>query len=328
MRMILILRTGLVMAVLAVVGVTAGPQPALGTTVGAGHVDLVAPRWVADALTIEARLDGAGGSTWHPPGDVVVEVGPHARVLVPDDPAYGFLGPPGATAWVLPQSPIGNLPWVGWSTEALPVGVLDGDRIQMSLLGVSGPGAVFVYRSGSLGAPAMVFAGGGSISLTVGAHAHANWAFTAPGTYALTFRVSGTSGGLPVAATGTYRVEVLGAPLASPGPPGLGSASPAEDHGVRPAPSAVSDATGSGSGEAPAVAEEVSPDPEGAGTSPPPVSARSSPTRAGGSSARAASVEGTSESGIAPEVLVVLGVASAGIVAAIARVGWRRRVSS
>jgi len=248
----------LVLVVMSCAVVCAQPAPA--ATVGAGHVDLVAPRWINGGLTIEAKDDSSGATVWRPPSDIVVQVGPSSRVLVPDDSAYGFLGAPGSTAWVLPQNAVGGLPWIGWSTQGLPGGVLDGDRIQMSLLGASGPGAVFVYRGGAVGAPSMVFAGGGSITVGVGTHAHANWAFTAPGTYALTFRVSGTSGGIPTAATGAYVFQVLGSPLppppvvppaggdpATPAAPGASDAGPTVSGGD-PDPSGSNSGDGDGSG--------------------------------------------------------------------------------
>ncbi|GIF17064.1 choice-of-anchor M domain-containing protein [Actinoplanes teichomyceticus] len=204
-----------VAAALALTVSAATPAQAAPVTLTSGHVDVLDVDYTAGALTLSVN-DGTGGAEIErDPADVVLQVPATAKVTVPGGSAWSFLGEAGSTAWVLPQSSTSGLIWAGWNTLEIPSGVLQGNTVSFRLTGVSGPGAVSVYTV-SAGTPAKLFDSGDGLpdSLTVARnlHAHANWAFTRPGTYTATFAVTGrlASNGATVS-TGakTYTFTVL-----------------------------------------------------------------------------------------------------------------------
>jgi surface-anchored protein len=72
---------------------------------------------------------------------------------------------------------------------------------------------VVLYQSGSFGDPDVLFTSArsrhGSRRVPLGTHAHGNWAFTRPGAYRLTFRMSARSrAGRQLADTATLKFRV------------------------------------------------------------------------------------------------------------------------
>jgi surface-anchored protein len=81
--------------------------------------------------------------------------------------------------------------------------VFQSDSVTLRLTGVSGPGKVSVFTTDSFGAATVLLNSGDglpdALSLAVGLHEHANWGFTKPGVYQLTFRASAKlTNGTPV----------------------------------------------------------------------------------------------------------------------------------
>jgi surface-anchored protein len=72
--------------------------------------------------------------------------------------------------------------------------VLANDQVTLQLCGVSGPGEVSLFTSDAVGSPTILFNSRDGLpdatTLTSGGHKHANWSFTAAGTYQLTFHAS------------------------------------------------------------------------------------------------------------------------------------------
>ncbi|MDO4241072.1 MAG: choice-of-anchor M domain-containing protein, partial [Microbacteriaceae bacterium] len=99
--------------------------------------------------------------------------------------------------WLLPLSQKQGLPWPGYSTEHVAAGKVAGD-FTLELTKVSGPGKVTLYQTDGFGGNPEVLLSGDKRSLTVpqNTHAHAAWAFTAPGVYELTlqYRAQGAAG--------------------------------------------------------------------------------------------------------------------------------------
>ncbi|BEL08466.1 hypothetical protein Q0Z83_066570 [Actinoplanes sichuanensis] len=61
--------------------------------------------------------------------------------------------------------------------------------VRLSVTGVSGPGELIAYLTGSFGEPAVFVSGGaGAMDLPPDAHTHMSWAFTEPGVYRLSLR--------------------------------------------------------------------------------------------------------------------------------------------
>lgn len=158
------------------------------TVLAAGHVDY-ATRVIDGRLQSLVGDDTGGAKVYREPSSVVLWLKPSSAVTLPA--GFGQIGPPGSVVWQSPQTQNPSLVWLGWSTEALNAGNAS-SAVTWSLDAVSGPGAVKVYTTGSFGGVQMVFDGPGSRSIPLGVHAHANWAFTAPGIYRLTFTQSAT----------------------------------------------------------------------------------------------------------------------------------------
>ncbi|MBE1878059.1 choice-of-anchor M domain-containing protein [Myceligenerans pegani] len=169
------------------------------TVLRSGHVDLLA-RVAPGGLTTVVRDDAVVPAEEHDPADVAFAVPDNARVAVPDDDRYGFLGQPADPVWVLPESPTPDLVWPGWNLE-----VMDGaaaDAVRMALLDVDGPGDFVLFDSGGddWGAP-RVLLGAGTDRLDYAQHAHGSWAFTAAGVYCLDVSQTAVDGDVPTAAT-------------------------------------------------------------------------------------------------------------------------------
>lgn len=167
----------------------------------AGHVDM-GPKyddghWRFLVHDDAARADAGATSVWRYPEETVLRVLDEAKLTVPDDPAYEFLGAePGSSVWVVPQTQNTTVVWVGWNTQDPEVMKAIDRGVTLSLDGVQGPGKVTVYlQSGSFGEPQVLWdsrrADVQPIWVDVNTHTHANWVFTKPGVYLL--RLSATA---------------------------------------------------------------------------------------------------------------------------------------
>lgn len=159
-----------------------------------------------------------------------MEYAPHEAILgvdllaagttVPVNPQFSFLGTVGSPVWILPEVENPALLFLGFGTEELPDGLFVGDQVTMSLQAVRGPGQFSVYDVGLFGPNIFMNSGDGitgadSIVLPAGGHQHANWAFSAPGTYEVDFNASGTLvDGNVLTSSGpiTYTFEVAAVP--------------------------------------------------------------------------------------------------------------------
>ncbi|WP_329792111.1 choice-of-anchor M domain-containing protein [Lentzea sp. DG1S-22] len=195
-----------VLAVLAAPAAAAAPGPApeppQRRLIAGGHVDLVAVQLENGALVVRGKSDAGPFD----PAATTLHVTDAAKRPAPSSPAYGFLGVPGGTPiHVIPQTFQPDVLWAGWNTESVPRGALADNVVDLTMLAARGPGRVEVYVSGTDG-PERVFSSQDPAVRTeraaVPTHAHANWAFTAPGVYELEFQASATSSS--------------GAPLVSP----------------------------------------------------------------------------------------------------------------
>jgi surface-anchored protein len=202
----LLTAAGIAAAIVLGTAGTAGAEP-----ISTGHVDIVDVDYAAGALTVQALVNGVERD----PATVELVVSSGARTTVPSNAAYSFLGAPGDPVWILPQTQNANLLWPGWNATDVPSGVFGSNTLQMTLTSVTG-GELAIYSTG-LGGPTVLFdtddsAGNGlpdTRPLAVGAHTHANWAFSSAGTYTVTFRVSGTlTNGTTVSDDATYTFTV------------------------------------------------------------------------------------------------------------------------
>jgi surface-anchored protein len=212
------------------------PAAAAPVVLDEGHVDYGA-RMVDGQLQSQVKdgTRGASAVVWREPADVVFHVRSAARTTVPANPQLAFLGAPGDPVWLIPQIQRSEILWAGWNTEELGAAELGGP-VAWTLAAVDGPGAFAIFQTGSLGNVDVLFNSRDGLpdarNVPLGTHAHGNWAFSAAGTYRLTFTMSGTRpSGEAMSDTEILTVTVADVPPqvgGDPPPPGGGSPSPGD----------------------------------------------------------------------------------------------------
>lgn len=168
----------------------AGAPAARALTLTEGHIDAF---YVTSDLTL-ALKDDAG---LHAPEDVTLAIPASAY----REETAAILG---EGAYFLPQAQDPDLIWPGWDTTE------SGTPLSIQFLDVQGPGSVYLFSQGTFGGTAPLL-DGDSLELTSGSaipqdhpgHVHANWAFTAPGTYTMTVKAVAPDG--RETNTATYR---------------------------------------------------------------------------------------------------------------------------
>ena len=161
-----------------------------------GHTDALDVHYEGGQLSLKVKDDTVSPAVVRDPADVLFQALPGSTVIVPDNPTFAFLGNPGDTVYVLPMTQNQSLLWPGWSTERLPSGVLQNNRLDFKVLSVDGPGRFALYQTAGFGSVIIQANSADGLPDTwttqTGSHVHANWAFGALGRYTLTFEVSGT----------------------------------------------------------------------------------------------------------------------------------------
>lgn len=162
--------------------------PAEQVVISNGHVDL-GPKFVAGKWTIQLRDDSGESEVWRPLENVVLQATGKARMQVPADPAYAFLGKPGQQVWVIPQVQQAGVIWPGWNTQDPEVAQRVDREVTWSLQGVRGPGSFTLFLNSDFGKPQPVFDSREPFpqqtGIDVNTHVHGNWTFDAEGTYFL-----------------------------------------------------------------------------------------------------------------------------------------------
>ena len=132
------------------------------------------------------------------PNGAILGLPPSSLTSIPADPKFDFLGTAGEPLWVLPNTQRADLIFLGFAAEEIEKGIFVGDSVRFHLRNVSGPGQFTVYDFDSFGDPKVVMNTRDGISQAdgfntpAGGHADLNWAFSAPGNYAVELSVSGT----------------------------------------------------------------------------------------------------------------------------------------
>ena len=206
----------------------AAHEPAAGREVlGAGqHVDAIYAEVTDGKLDIRTRTPKgvveAGSVVLHLPETAT------SRTRLPK--GYEFLGPEGAEAWVTTEVQDPSVVWPGWSFEGIEPGVLKGTlKIKYDGFSYAGPASAPKFavtqpggfdgtKVSKLFVPGTTF---DTVSGEPGSHTHANWTFTAPGTYDINFTVAATlASDTPISDSTTVRFVVgeLGRTTAEPTP--------------------------------------------------------------------------------------------------------------
>ena len=240
--------------------------------ISVGHVDL-GPRLIDGQWRAGLRHDAETGAVWRDPNQTVLRVSDAAIMTAPDSADYPFLADvAGKPVYVVPQTQNPGVVWLGWNTQDPAVTATIDRGLTMRVGPVSGPGRAWLFlQSGTFGKPLLLADSGaapGDVWIDSGTHVHANWAFSAPGTYTATVTFLGTTtAGEAVAASTTLRFAV-------------GDAASASDALAMAAPAASGSGSGSGSGDPAAGASQ------GAGSS------SANPGAAGSSESASPSSEG------------------------------------
>ena len=233
------------------------------TEISVGHVDL-GPRLIDGQWRAGLRHDAESGAVWRDPNQTVLRVSDAAIMTAPDSADYPFLADvAGKPVYVVPQTQNPGVVWLGWNTQDPAVTATIDRGLTMRVGPVSGPGRAWLFlQSGTFGKPLLLADSGaapGDVWIDSGTHVHANWAFSAPGTYTATVTFLGTTtAGEAVSASTTLRFAVgdaasasealaMAAPAAASAPASQGSASaPAANGAADPAASSSSSGAASG----------------------------------------------------------------------------------
>lgn len=225
--------------------------------ISVGHVDL-GPRLIDGQWRAGLRHDAESGAVWRDPNQTVLRVGDAAIMTAPDSADYPFLADvAGKPVYVVPQTQNPGVVWLGWNTQDPAVTATIDRGLTMRVGPVSGPGRAWLFlQSGTFGKPLLLADSGaapGDVWIDSGTHVHANWAFSAPGTYTATVTFLGTTtAGEAVSASTTLRFAVGDAASASEA---LAMAAPA----AAPADGASAPSSASSSGAAPAASGAANP---------------------------------------------------------------------
>ena len=226
--------------------------------ISAGHVDL-GPRLIDGQWRAGLRHDAESGAVWRDPNQTVLRVSDAAIMTAPDSADYPFLADvAGKPVHVIPQTQNPSVVWLGWNTQDPAVTATIDRGLTMRVGPVSGPGRAWLFlQSGTFGKPLLLADSGaapGDVWIDSGTHVHANWAFSAPGTYTATVTFLGTTTvGEAVNASTTLRFAVGDAASASEA---LAMAAPAASGSGSGAPAA-------GTSQGPSSSESTSSSPEG-----------------------------------------------------------------
>ena len=230
--------------------------------IAVGHVDL-GPRLIDGQWRAGLRHDAESGAVWRDPNQTVLRVSDAAVMTAPDSADYPFLADvAGKPVYVVPQTQNPGVVWLGWNTQDPAVTATIDRGLTMRVGPVSGPGRAWLFlQSGTFGKPLLLADSGaapGDVWIDSGTHVHANWAFSAPGTYTATVTFLGTTtAGEAVSASTTLRFAVgdaasasealaMAAPAAAPAD---GASASSSSSGAAPAASGAGDPAGSSSAD-------------------------------------------------------------------------------
>lgn len=153
-----------------------------------GHADL-GMRLDGGELDVQLRDDAEEKPIWRVLDDVVFDVSDKAKQQLPADGGYEFTGAqPGQEVWVLPQTEVQGVPWLGWNTQS-PALIAQASRgVTMEYLGHQGPGQMSMFlQAGGFEKPQELWNSAQptpqDLWVDLNTHTHANWVFTEPGVH-------------------------------------------------------------------------------------------------------------------------------------------------
>ncbi|WP_433221690.1 choice-of-anchor M domain-containing protein [Dactylosporangium sp. CS-047395] len=157
------------------------------TVISQGHVDAVDVGFENGHLEIVIHDERTEPGVELDPAKVLLVAKKQSKTQVPNDPAFSFLGTPGASVYLLPETQDPTLLWPGLSTEDIEPGVFRNDAVTIRFKQVIGPDGVSLFTFNPDGSPnKLVDSEDGlpdNVVLQAGAHVHENWAFEKSGEY-------------------------------------------------------------------------------------------------------------------------------------------------
>lgn len=188
---------------------------------GEGHVDVLSVDDTASGLDLRTK-DGTRlhdpADVYRDPDDVVFHASPESETVLGEqfaNPGYDRVGAPGDVRWLLPDTQQDGVLFAGWDTGGIPGGVLAGDALDLELTGFSGPGDLVMLTVDDFGDAAVIIDTADALpqAITTAArtHAHANWFFSEPGVYRLTWQATAEAAdGTPLASAPQDYLFVVG----------------------------------------------------------------------------------------------------------------------
>ncbi|WJY67895.1 choice-of-anchor M domain-containing protein [Corynebacterium auris] len=172
-------------------------SPGTAATIEAGHVDLgPLPGPDQGQFDLLARDDTSVPPVWRHTDDVVLRIGDAAAQTLPEGDQFEFTGAaPGQTVWVVPQTEVPGVPWLGWNTQN-PDLIGAADRgVTFEFAGHEGPGQFSLFlQNGGFEPPQLLWnsaaEGTQPFFAELNTHTHANWVFTEPGIHQVALRVT------------------------------------------------------------------------------------------------------------------------------------------
>jgi surface-anchored protein len=149
--------------------------------------------------------------------NVLLTVAQSAKLSIPANPNFAFLGNAGDPVWVLPASQNDNLLYLGFSSDASSPPLSQASTARV--VHVSAPGKFFVWQTSGGAANVFINAAPGEsgptnrVTVNNPSHAHYNFGFSTSGVYRVTFRAEAelAAGGLITGTNETFVFHV--APL-------------------------------------------------------------------------------------------------------------------
>lgn len=196
------------------------------------HTDALAFALKGNKLDMFTYADLPGAPRTHlDPANTIFNLVNNEKTRVAAPGGFEFIAPAGQEIWLAPQTQVQGAIWPGWNTEDIRPGALKDDAVTIELLDTKTPqgASVEVFQASPFGVN-RVFSSDEKLAplvQPVASHVHANWAFTATGTYELTFRASATlATGEQVQADQTYTFVVGALPQENPQATPSASATP------------------------------------------------------------------------------------------------------
>lgn len=159
-----------------------------------GHADLgvrldEGEKPAPDGVALMLRDDSTENPVWRYLEDVVFTVDGKAKQSLPEDGAYDFTGAgPGQEVYVLPQTEVQGVPWLGWNTQSPALIEEAKQGVTLQYMGHQGPGQLSMFlQAGGFSEPQVLWNSASPdfqpMWVDLNTHAHANWVFTELGVH-------------------------------------------------------------------------------------------------------------------------------------------------